>query len=127
MRHTTSSRFEIVEALALGLSVIPVLLDRTPRLVPADAPEPLGALPELQNLTLDHRHPDDGIDRIAEAIVTEVPALGTKPNSSRRGLGNRPTAADGAFRGNLFLGRTRVDGDVVGGDKNVWGTGERHG
>jgi hypothetical protein len=119
-------RREIVDAFEYGLLVIPVYLDRTSRLERDDLPEPLAELAELQSLTLQHRYPEDGFDRITEAIVRRVPALAEKW-SARRGHGDRPAVPESTFRGNLFLGTTTVDGDVVGGDKHVWGAGGSHG
>ncbi|MFG2968673.1 toll/interleukin-1 receptor domain-containing protein [Streptomyces sp. NPDC048288] len=117
-------RSEIMEAFGYGLTVIPVLLDQTPRLRKGDVPDALDELLARQTFSLNHRDPDHDLDRIAQRIVEEVPALGGRRILSGR-RGNGPAAPE-TLRGNLFLGRTTVEGDAVGGDKHVWGTGERH-
>ncbi|MFC9059245.1 TIR domain-containing protein [Streptomyces sp. NPDC057074] len=115
-------RVEITEAFRFGLSVLPVLLDRTPRLTRSDVPEALAELTEVQNLVLDHRYPDDGLDRIADAITAEVPELGKlrRPRPS-----GRSELADGGLRGNFFFGTSTTKGDNVAGDKHVHGPGGR--
>ncbi|MFI7536050.1 TIR domain-containing protein [Streptosporangium sp. NPDC049376] len=74
-------RREIVQALADGIPVIP-LLDgrRTERLKRGDLPKELAVLAEHQSLPMDlHQDVRSSLERLADRIVECVPSLGAPP------------------------------------------------
>ncbi|WP_203983306.1 toll/interleukin-1 receptor domain-containing protein [Sphaerisporangium rufum] len=69
-------RREIVEALAYGIPVIPVLDGRrTERLRSSELPPELGWLADYQSIRLDLQDAESGLTRIAKALVELVPTL----------------------------------------------------
>ncbi|MEU8271341.1 toll/interleukin-1 receptor domain-containing protein [Sphaerisporangium sp. NPDC049002] len=70
-------RREILEAFACGVPVMPVLDGRrTERLNPADLPEELAGLADLQSMPLDlQQDAEPGLTRIARRITEYVPSL----------------------------------------------------
>ncbi|MFF3752748.1 toll/interleukin-1 receptor domain-containing protein [Streptomyces sp. NPDC002018] len=107
-------RREIIEAFDRGLTVIPVLLDRTSRLSKEQLPDSLVELAGLQNLTLSHRDPDADLARLARAVRRVVPHLN---DSEAAGEKRRGTAGGAGTGGIHFYASPRIKGDVVGGDK----------
>lgn len=68
-------RREIAEALACGVTVIPVLVGATNRLRKQDLPPTLAPLANCQYRRFNHRNADADLDRIAEAVATAAPDL----------------------------------------------------
>ncbi|WP_020501584.1 toll/interleukin-1 receptor domain-containing protein [Sciscionella marina] len=66
-------RREIQEALALGIAVVPVLVDNAPRLETAQLPGPLGGLARCQYVRIHHRTIDADLERLAAAVRRFVP------------------------------------------------------
>ena len=130
------TRREIATALSLGTPVIPVLVDGTARLRPADLPEDMRALARCQNRRFHHRSAESDLMGIIEAVEVAVPRLDEAEEaagddhgrSPRAGIAN--TARDvnggtvaqaGEFHGvNGISGQTR---DVVFGNSGPVNTG----
>ncbi|WP_433479544.1 TIR domain-containing protein [Spirillospora sp. CA-142024] len=66
---------EIIAALKHGLRVIPVLLDRVPRLDESDLPLSIARLARCQYLRLHHRNDDRDIARLLDELDELVPGL----------------------------------------------------
>ena len=77
-------RKEIAEALAVGVPVLPILVDDAPRLAAPDLPKDLADLAGKQYLRLHHRSAPDDLDRITREIVRIVTRR-TSPAPAGRG------------------------------------------
>ncbi|WP_035796769.1 toll/interleukin-1 receptor domain-containing protein [Kitasatospora mediocidica] len=78
-------RREILEALACGIPVIPVLDGRkAERLRAADLPVELALLAEVQSLRLDLQNALPDLERIGDAVADLVPALRDADRTVRR-------------------------------------------
>ncbi|MEV4296010.1 toll/interleukin-1 receptor domain-containing protein [Microbispora rosea] len=77
-------RREILEALAYGVPVIPVLDGRrTERLRSSELPTELGRLADYQSIRLDLQDAESGLTRIAKALVELVPTLHDRTTAER--------------------------------------------
>ncbi|MEU3018859.1 toll/interleukin-1 receptor domain-containing protein [Nocardiopsis sp. NPDC007018] len=124
------TRWEIAAAFEAGVTVIPVLIESTPRLRAADLPDDLAPLARCQYRRLRHRNVGPDLDEIAEAVLIAAPDLeervrareeaGTGVGETGAGTGN----SMGDVRGNAVqAGEYRVDGVVVNGDHATTHTG----
>lgn len=69
-------RREIIEAFAHGVLVVPVMLERMPRLAPETLPAELAELADLQSVRLDHQDLDTGYAKLVARLGELVPMLG---------------------------------------------------
>ncbi|WP_017589332.1 toll/interleukin-1 receptor domain-containing protein [Nocardiopsis ganjiahuensis] len=69
------TRWEIAAAFASGATVIPVLIEATPRLRKDDLPKELAPLASCQYRRLRHRTSSSDLDEIAEAVLVAATEL----------------------------------------------------
>ncbi|WP_051898491.1 toll/interleukin-1 receptor domain-containing protein [Sciscionella sediminilitoris] len=77
-------RREIQEALGLGIAVVPVLVDNTPRLETAQLPGPLAGLARCQYVRVNHRTIDADLERLADAVRRFVPETAGQSGESEK-------------------------------------------
>lgn len=96
------TRWEIAAAFQAGSTVIPVLIDSTPRLRAADLPDEIAALARCQYRRLRHRTIGPDLDEIAEAVLIAAPELEERVRSREEaGAAERSEPGTGNTMGNV--------------------------
>lgn len=128
------TRWEIAAAFDAGATVIPVLIESTPRIRKEDLPEELAGLARCQYRRLRHRNADSDLDEIAEAVLIAAPGLEKRLQSladegkaavgeAEPGTGNTMGDVDGIT---VQAREYRNNGVVVNGDHAATNTGSGH-
>lgn len=87
------TRREIVEAMTLGIPVIPLLVGPTSRLDADSLPAALANLARLQYLRFDHRNVESDLDRLTTTLAERIPGISAAATKS--GDPHRDTERDG--------------------------------
>lgn len=105
-------RREILEALACGIPVIPVLEGRrTERLTASDLPAELQPLADRQSERLDLHQVESGLDRIAKRLIELVPTLRDRTAAETMDSGSTHNHV-GDVRGGTIVQSRDITGDV---------------
>lgn len=91
-RHQDWVRWEIAEALASGIHVIPVLVDDVGPPGPDALPASIRRLSRCQYLRLRHRHRYQDVAHLAYSLLTIEPRLGTAGVATQNDCNDEPIA-----------------------------------
>ncbi|MEO3810229.1 toll/interleukin-1 receptor domain-containing protein [Sphaerisporangium sp. B11E5] len=110
-------RREILEAIASGIPIIPVLDGRmTARLRSVDVPPELSRLADFHSVRLDHQNAESDLNKLAKALTEQVPGLRDHTTAEDSGsVHNRVGDVDGPVVQNRDV--TGDAGIVLKGDR----------
>jgi TIR domain len=121
-------RWEIATALRLGLRVIPVLLGDTPIPEAGQLPADISALSSrnvirvyANRASYDVRPLIDELARLPALAGVRTPESSAAPGRPAASSPAVATSTPAARGGVVFQAPTTIHGDVVAGDKHVWG------